>query len=100
RKPVSVKLGKAPGNRAEGFIGLAAVDRADVPFTTTINLEKVGGTDLRAGHCGPARAAVEPRARHRARQAHRGSGELRQGQRQPDRRHPVRARRRPRGRRD
>ena len=42
-KPVSITLGKAPDNRAEGFIGLRGVDHADVKFRTTINLEKVGG---------------------------------------------------------
>ena len=44
----SVTLGRASefspdDNRAEGFMGLAASERADVKFTTTIHLADVGG---------------------------------------------------------
>jgi Lon-like protease len=46
-KTVDVKLGKASDfggdDRAEGFLGLAPADRADVDFETTIHLEDVGG---------------------------------------------------------
>ena len=43
----TVALGKASDygsdNRAEGFLGLLPIDRADVDFQTTIHLEDVGG---------------------------------------------------------
>lgn len=43
----SVELGKASDygsdERAEGFLGLLPIDRADVDFQTTIHLEDVGG---------------------------------------------------------
>jgi Lon-like protease len=43
----SVELGKASDfgsdDRPEGFLGLLPVDRADVPFETTIHLQDVGG---------------------------------------------------------
>ena len=42
-KTVSITLGTPPDDRKEGFIGLTAVDRADVKFKTTINLADVGG---------------------------------------------------------
>jgi PDZ domain-containing protein len=45
---VSITLGRAADfnpddQRSEGFIGLLPVDRADVPFHTTITLQDVGG---------------------------------------------------------
>lgn len=45
---VSITLGRASDfnpddQRSEGFMGLSPVDRADVPFQTTITLEDVGG---------------------------------------------------------
>ncbi|MCT2588198.1 PDZ domain-containing protein [Actinophytocola sp. S1-96] len=43
----TIELGNASdfgaGERSEGFLGLAPVDRADVEFETTIHLEDVGG---------------------------------------------------------
>jgi PDZ domain-containing protein len=46
-KTADVKLGKAEDfggePRQDGFLGLAAADRADVDFETTIHLEDVGG---------------------------------------------------------
>lgn len=39
----SVTLGKAPDDRSEGFLGLAASERAQVDFKTTIHLQDVGG---------------------------------------------------------
>jgi Lon-like protease len=41
-KTVSVTLGKAD-DRQQGFMGISGVDRADVPFKTTIHLQDVGG---------------------------------------------------------
>jgi PDZ domain-containing protein len=41
-KTVSVTLGKAD-DRSQGFMGISGVDRADVPFKTTIHLQDVGG---------------------------------------------------------
>jgi PDZ domain-containing protein len=47
KKTVDVTLGDASdfdaGDRPQGFLGLAAADRADVDFETTIHLEDVGG---------------------------------------------------------
>ncbi|TDV35393.1 PDZ domain-containing protein [Actinophytocola oryzae] len=47
KKTVDIKLGKASDygsdDRAEGFLGLAPADRADVDFEVTIHLEDVGG---------------------------------------------------------
>jgi PDZ domain-containing protein len=47
RETKAVKLGKASDygsdDRAEGFLGLLPIDRADVKFQTTIHLEDVGG---------------------------------------------------------
>ena len=47
RETKAVKLGKASDygsdDRAEGFLGLLPIDRADVNFQTTIHLEDVGG---------------------------------------------------------
>lgn len=47
KKTVDVRLGNATDfggeERPEGFLGLAAADRADVDFETTIHLEDVGG---------------------------------------------------------
>jgi PDZ domain-containing protein len=48
KKTVAIKLGKASDfdkedDRQQGFLGLAAADRADVDFETTIHLEDVGG---------------------------------------------------------
>jgi PDZ domain-containing protein len=41
-KTVSVTLGKSD-DRQQGFMGISGVDRADVPFKTTIHLQDVGG---------------------------------------------------------
>ncbi|MFL6126284.1 PDZ domain-containing protein [Actinophytocola sp.] len=47
KKTVDIKLGKASDfgsdDRAEGFLGLAPADRADVDFDINIHLEDVGG---------------------------------------------------------
>jgi PDZ domain-containing protein len=43
RQTVTVTLGKAPDDRPQGFMGISGVDRADVPFKTTIHLQDVGG---------------------------------------------------------
>ena len=40
---MSVTLGKAPDDRQQGYMGIRGVDRADVPFKTTIHLQDVGG---------------------------------------------------------
>lgn len=42
RQTLSLTLGKSP-DRDQGFMGISAVDRADVPFKTTIHLQDVGG---------------------------------------------------------
>jgi PDZ domain-containing protein len=42
-RTVSVTLGKAPDERQQGYMGIRGVDRADVPFKTTIHLQDVGG---------------------------------------------------------
>nr|WP_042194098.1 PDZ domain-containing protein [Kibdelosporangium sp. MJ126-NF4]CEL21084.1 Lon-like protease with PDZ domain [Kibdelosporangium sp. MJ126-NF4]CTQ95402.1 Lon-like protease with PDZ domain [Kibdelosporangium sp. MJ126-NF4] len=42
-RTVSVTLGKAPDDRVQGYMGIRGVDRADVPFKTTIHLQDVGG---------------------------------------------------------
>ncbi|TCO62981.1 YlbL family protein [Actinocrispum wychmicini] len=42
RQTLSLTLGKAT-DRDQGFMGISAVDRADVPFKTTIHLQDVGG---------------------------------------------------------
>jgi Lon-like protease len=41
-RTVSLTLGKSD-DREQGFMGLSGVDRADVPFKTTIHLQDVGG---------------------------------------------------------
>ncbi|RSM58626.1 PDZ domain-containing protein [Kibdelosporangium aridum] len=41
-RTVSVTLGSAP-DRQQGYMGIRGVDRADVPFKTTIHLQDVGG---------------------------------------------------------
>ncbi|MEV4320462.1 PDZ domain-containing protein [Actinocrispum sp. NPDC049592] len=41
-KTVSITLGKSD-DRQQGFMGISGVDRADVPFKTTIHLQDVGG---------------------------------------------------------
>jgi Lon-like protease len=41
-KTVSITLGKSD-DRAQGFMGISGVDRADVAFKTTIHLQDVGG---------------------------------------------------------
>jgi PDZ domain-containing protein len=42
-RTVTVTLGKPPDDRQQGFMGIRAVDRADVAFKTTIHLQDVGG---------------------------------------------------------
>lgn len=41
-RTVSVTLGSSP-DRQQGYMGIRGVDRADVPFKTTIHLQDVGG---------------------------------------------------------